>query len=85
MRVCVHKSGQASTGEQPADTDLQGLSLLDPALVNGKRIDFYLVDMAGSVGADVMIVHPTAPCYLRRGLDEASLFTLNHRCDPRTC
>ena len=44
---------QASTRE-PADADWHGVSLLDPALVNGKRVDFHLFDMAGSVGADVM-------------------------------
>ena len=31
--------------------------------------------MAGSIGADVMIVDPTGPCYVRRGLDEARLFS----------
>ena len=30
--------------------------------------------MAGSFGADVMIVDPTAPCYVRRGMDKPSLF-----------
>ena len=30
-------------------------------LVNGKRVDFHLVDLAGSIGADFMIVDPTAP------------------------
>ena len=58
---------QAST-RQPADSDLQGASFLDPALVKGKRVDFHLVDLAGSIGADVMIVDPTAPSYVRRGL-----------------
>ena len=43
------------------------------ALVNGRRVDFHLFDMAGSVGADVTIVDPTAPCYVKRGLDEARL------------
>ena len=56
-RACVHKSGQASTRE-PADNDLQGASFFDPALVNGKRVEFRLVDLAGSIGAHVMIVDP---------------------------
>ena len=73
-RAFVHKSGQASTRE-PADNDLQGASFLDPALVNGKRVDFHLVDLAGSIGADVLIVDPTAPSYIRRGLDEARLIS----------
>ena len=68
------QSGQSSTRE-PADSDLQGVSYLDPALVNGKRVDCHLFDMAGSVGADVMIVDPSAPCYVKRGLDEARLFS----------
>ena len=53
-RACVHKSGQASTRE-PADSDLQGEAFMDPALVNGRRVDFHVVAMAGSTGADVMI------------------------------
>ena len=73
-RVWVHKSGQCSTWE-PADCDLQGVSFLDPDVVNGKHVDFHLFDMAGSIGADVMIVDPTAPCYVRRGMDEASLLS----------
>ena len=73
-RACVHKSGQASTRE-PADSDLQGVSFLDPALVNGMRVHFHLFDMAGSIRADVMIVDPTAPCHVQRGMDEASLFS----------
>ena len=72
--ACVHKSGQASTRE-PADSDLQGVSFLDPAVVNGQRVDFHLFDMSGSVSADVIIVDPTAPCYVRHGLDEARLFS----------
>ena len=31
--------------------------------------------MAGSNGADVMIADPTALCYVRRGIDDASLFS----------
>ena len=74
MRKPIHKSGQASTRE-PADIDLQGASFLDPALVNGKRVNFHLVDLAGSIGVDVMIVDPTAPSYIRRGLDEARVIS----------
>ena len=62
-RACVHKSGQAST-RVSAGNDLQGVSFLDPALVNGKRVDLHLVDVAGSIGADFMIVDPTAPSYI---------------------
>ena len=49
------------------------MPFLDPALVNGKRVNFHMVDMASSMGADVMIVDTTATCYVRRVLDEASL------------
>ena len=70
-RACVHKSGQASTRE-PADVDFQGVGILDPAFVNGKRVDFHVFDPSGSVGADVMIVDPTAPSYSR--LDEVRMF-----------
>ena len=47
LRECVHKSGQASTRE-PADSDLQGVFFLDPALVSGKRVEFHLVDARGA-------------------------------------
>ena len=70
--ACVHKSGQASTRE-PADSDLQGEVLMVPALVNGKRVDFHVFDLAGSIGADVMITDPTAPFYVQRGWDESRL------------
>ena len=46
-RACVHKCGQASSRE-PADADLQGVSFLDPALVNGKRVDLHMFVLAGS-------------------------------------
>ena len=49
-RACAHKSGQSSTRE-PADSDLQGEVLMDPALVNGRRVDFHVFDLAGSIGA----------------------------------
>ena len=65
-RTCVHKSGQASTRE-PADSDLQGEAFTDPALVNGKHVDFHVFDLAGSVGA-VMITDPTAPPQIQRGM-----------------
>ena len=68
----VHKSGQASTRE-PADSDLQGEAFMDPALVNGRRVDFHVFDMAGSIGADVMITDPAAPSYVQRGWDESRL------------
>ena len=61
LQSCVHKPGQASIRE-PAASDLQVVSFLDPDLVNGKRVDFHLFDIAGSIGADVIIVDPTAPC-----------------------
>ena len=51
------------------------MSFLDPALDNGKCVDFHLVDLAGSARADVMIVDPNAPSYVERGLDGASLFS----------
>ena len=66
-RTCSHKSGQASTRE-PVDSDLHGEAFMDPALVNGKRVDFHVFDLAGSVGADVMITDPTAPTYTQRGM-----------------
>ena len=46
---------------------------MDPALVNGKRVDFHVFDLAGSIGADVMITDPTAPFYVQRGWDESRL------------
>ena len=58
------KIRQASTRD-PADSDLQGEALMDPALVNGRCVDFHVFDLAGSIGADVMITDPTAPCWER--------------------
>jgi hypothetical protein len=70
-RACVQKSGQASTRE-PADAHLQGDGPLDPSLMNGKRVDFHVFDLSGSIGADVMVVDPTCPTY--RDMDEVELF-----------
>ena len=56
------------------------LTFSDPALVNGKRVDFHLVDMSGSVGADVMIVDPTTPCYARRSLASAKVLSVTSMC-----
>jgi hypothetical protein len=55
-------SAQAST-RQPADAHLQGDAVFDPALVNGKRVDFFVLDPSGSVGFDVTVVDPTCPSY----------------------
>ena len=50
-------------------------SFLDPAVLNGKRVHFQVFDLAGSFGADVMIVDPTAPSYVERGWDEVRLLS----------
>ena len=34
-----------------------------------------MFDLAGSIGADVMIVDPAAPSYVEKGWDEARLFS----------
>ena len=34
---------------------------------NSKRADFHLFDLAGSMGADVMIIDPTAPSHVEQG------------------
>ena len=39
----------------------------------GRRVDFHVFDLAGSIGADVMITDPTAPSYVERGWDESRL------------
>ena len=72
-RACVHRSAQSSTRE-PADSDLQGVGPLDPALINGKRVDFHVFDLSGSVGADVMVFDPTCPSY--EGKAESTMFEL---------
>ena len=46
---------------------------MDPALVNGRRVDFHVFDLAGSIGADVMITDPNAPSYVETGWDESRL------------
>jgi hypothetical protein len=40
--------------------------------MNGKRVDFHVFDLSGSIGADVMVVDPTCPTY--RDMDEVELF-----------
>ena len=55
--------------------DLQGVSFLDLAVVNGKRVDFHMFDLAGSIGANAMIVDPTAPSYAGRGWNEVRLLS----------
>jgi hypothetical protein len=70
-RACVERSAQASTRER-ADALLQGDAVLDPSLVNGKRVDFHVFDNSGSVGCDVTIVDSTCPSYL--GKSKAVLF-----------
>jgi hypothetical protein len=66
---CLERSAQASTRE-PANAQLQGDTVLNPALVNGKRVD--VLHVSGSVGCDVTIVDPTCPSYL--GKSESALF-----------
>ena len=52
---------------------------MDPAFVNGKRVDFHVFDLAGSIGADVMITDPNAPSYVQKGLDESRLLRERER------
>ena len=44
---------------------------LDPAVVNGKRVDFHVFDTPGSIACDATVVDPTAPTYQKK--DEAVL------------
>ena len=46
---------------------------MDPALVNGRRVAFHLFDLAGCIGAGVMITYPTAPSCVETGWDESRL------------
>ena len=46
---------------------------MDPALVNGRRVDFHVFDLGGSIGADVMITDPTVSSYVQKGWDESRL------------
>lgn len=45
---------------------------LDPVLATGRRVDFYVVDISGSIGADNIIVDPTCQSHIRKS--EAVLF-----------
>jgi hypothetical protein len=80
-RACVERSAQASTRE-PADAHLQGEAASDPALLNGKRVDFHALDTSGSVGCDVTIVDPTCPSYL--GKPESVLLREAEHSDVQT-
>ena len=42
-------------------------------MVDGMRMEFQVLDLASSTGADVMITDPTVPAYIERGWDEANL------------
>ena len=75
-RACFHQSRQANSKE-PADTDLQGVYFLDPALVNDTHVIFHMFDLAGSIRVDVMIFHPTVPSYVEHGLGVARLFSVS--------
>jgi hypothetical protein len=55
--VSVERSAQVGTME-PADAHLQGDAALDPAFVNGKRVDFLVFDTSGRVACDITIVDP---------------------------
>ena len=68
IRETIHGDTQIYTGDTQIYT-----AIMDPALVNGRRVDFHVFDMAGSIGADVMITDPTAPSYVERGWDESRL------------
>jgi hypothetical protein len=59
-RAFVERSAEASTRE-PAAAHLLGDAVLDPALVNGKRVDFHVFDTSAIFGFDVTIVDPTCP------------------------
>ena len=62
----------ASTRES-ADSDLPGEAFMDPVF-EGKRVDFHVFDLAGSIGAVVIITDSIAPSYVQKGWDEARLF-----------
>ena len=79
--MCGHKSGQAGTRE-PAGSDLQGEAFMDPALVNGRRVDFHVFDLGGSIGADVMITDPTVSSYVQKGWDESRSVSYTHLTLP---
>ena len=46
---------------------MQGEAFMDAALVNSRRVDFHVFDLAGSIGADVMNTDPTATSYVQNG------------------
>jgi hypothetical protein len=48
-RVCVERSAKASTRE-PADAHFYGDAVSDPAVVNGKRVDFHSSVLLGVLG-----------------------------------
>jgi hypothetical protein len=68
--VCVERYAQASTVER-ADSHLQNDAVLDPALVNGRCVDFHLDNLA-ILGCDVTIMNATHPSYL--GKSDSALF-----------
>jgi hypothetical protein len=61
-RAYVQRSAQASTWGPPKSY-LQSDALVDPARVNGKRVDLHVFDTVGCPGCDVTIVDPACPSY----------------------
>ena len=46
---------------------------MDAALVNSRRVDFHVFDLAGSIGADVMNTDPVSYTHLRAHETKANL------------
>jgi hypothetical protein len=51
--------------------------------VNGKLVEFYVLDTSGSIGCDVSRVDPTCPCPL--GKSESVLFHEAEQAQTRDC
>ena len=47
-RTCAHIQDMLPRRNLPTDTDLQGVTFMDPVLVNGKCVDFDMFDLRGS-------------------------------------
>jgi hypothetical protein len=62
----------------------RAMLFLDPALVNGKRVEFHVFDTSGCVGCDVTmtIVDPTCPSCL--GQSKSGLFRAAEQAKTRT-
>ena len=75
--------GRTPTWWELADSDLLGEDFHGPGF--SKRVGFHMFYLAGSLGAGVIFVGPSAPFLIERGWDEAQLIRECERIGTHMC